>query len=164
MSGLPREEVEASSDRSGDRPGWPYASLLLFGFFGVDTPEGRRLAWETSAGLALLLVAAVALRSDPAFPLPELLWVVALPAGPVVIGWAYARYLAKLDELGRMIQLRAFAFSYGAVLTLAAAMIAVLLADPSLGEAVAPSTFLAWLVAAELFRGLALVVLARTYR
>lgn len=158
------ERIDRERTREGQGAHWPYSSLLLFGFFGVDSPGGRRLAWRTAAGLALLLVSAGVLRTDPAAPLPELLWVAAVPTGVAVIGWAYASYLNELDELGRMIQLRAFAFSYGVVLTLAAAMIAVLFANPSLGETTRSTTFLAWLVAAELFRGIALVVLARRYR
>lgn len=142
---------------------WPYASLLVFGFFGSDTPAGRRLVWRSNAGIAVVVISVALLLR-----LSHLHWALAagllgLPAGVAGIAWSYARYLSELDELSRMIQLRAFAFSYGAAMTIAAALLgpALLFSGPSPLSAAA---VLPWLVWAEGCRGLALVVLARRYR
>lgn len=143
------------------RVDWPYASLLLFGFFGTDTPAGRRLARRTSFGLVLFLVAIVGLRDGGAGLVPRTVWAGALPVATAGIGLAYARYLAELDELSRMIQLKALAFSYGVAMTLAFALAGLAASTRSPGH---PAFYLTALVIVEGLRGLALVVLARRYR
>jgi hypothetical protein len=70
-------------------------------------------------------------------------------------------YLRSLDELSRLLRLQAFAFGYGAAVTLMAVGLAV--------AWMAPTPRVPWElqvlpVFAELFRGLALAHLARQYR
>lgn len=149
------------SDRRTNDSAWPYASLLFFGFFGSDTPAGRRLAWRSTVALLVFGVAAVALGGSFAQPVPDIVWVLAIPGAVLAIGWSYARYLASLDELSRLIQLKACAFSYGAAMVVAFGLVALGMADT--GGAAVAGRFL-WLIAfVEILRGLALVRLARTY-
>jgi len=154
--GPPAAAGEPSADEGASATegpaAWPYASMLIFGYFGADTPAGKRLARETSAALVLIVVAAVLGG----------VWSMGIPAGVAAIGWSYARYLPQLDELSRSIQLRALAFSYGAAMTLGAAVLAVALAWPD--AAIGPAGSFVALVLAEPLRGVALVVLARKYR
>jgi hypothetical protein len=148
-----------------DNAEWPYSSLLVFGFFGADTPGGKRLVWQTSIALVLIVASSWALTGVIPQVLPAIVWVVAMPAGVGAIAWSYARYLAGLDELSRTIQLKAFAATYGAVMVLAAAIVAILLAVPDEAARVAhPAAYLSLLVLVEPFRGLALVFFARKYR
>ncbi|MDX1673322.1 MAG: hypothetical protein R3314_00865 [Longimicrobiales bacterium] len=140
---------------------WPYASLLIFGFFGTGTPQGKRLAWRTTALMAVFAVSAVGLSDGFRRPFPDVLWLLGLPGSAVGVGWAYGTYLGSLDELSRAIQLRAFAFAYGAAMALVATSVTIVLAA---GLRVAPMSLLALPVLAEACRGLALVYLARQYR
>lgn len=139
---------------------WPYSSLLLFGFFGTDTPAGRKLARRTTAGLVLLIIAGLALGSERE-PIPRWVWVTSVPVAVAGIALAHARYLGQLDELSRLIQLKAFAFAYAVVMVLAMGLSAVVLTRPSM---VHPALLLGGLIVVEALRGLALVVLARRYR
>lgn len=156
-------QPESSADRNGVGEGadWPYASLMLFGFFGTDTPEGKRLAWRTAAALVLFVVSALGLADGFHSPFPDVLWVLGLPGSVLAIGWAYGRYLGALDELNRTIQLKAFVFAYGAAMTLMAIGVTVALIAPT---SASPKRLLLLPVFAELFRGVALAVLARRYR
>lgn len=145
----PTQDPPPQSD--GD---WPYRSLLVFGYFGRDSPGGKRFAWETTAWLVLAVVAMVA--RGP--------WAFGLPVAVVGIGWSYARYLGGLDELSRTIQLKAFAVAYGAAMTIGAVLAALALASPDGGGGVSPIAVFPLLVLAEIVRGIALVVQARRYR
>ena len=133
---------------------WPYTSLLGFGYFGQDSPGGKRLARETTAWLALAVVAMVLGG----------LWAYALPVSVLGVGWAYVRYLGGLDELSRTIQLKAFAVAYGAAMAIGAVLAALALASPDGGPGVHPAVIFPTLVLAEGVRGVALVVQARRYR
>ena len=139
------------SPRDGD---WPYASLLVFGYFGEDSPGGKRLARETTVWLAVAVVAMVV--GAP--------WAYGLPVSVVGIGWAYARYLRGLDELSRTIQLKAFAVAYGTAMAIGAVLTALALAWPEVGQGVSLVAVFPVLVLAEGVRGVALVVEARRYR
>jgi hypothetical protein len=134
--------------------------LLLFGFFGTDTPAGKRLARRTTAGLVLFLISGVALGGEGDL-IPKWIWVACVPLSVAGIAVAYGIYLRQLDELSRLIQLKAFAFAYGAIMTVALGLSAVVLTRPSLAH---PALLLGGLVVIEGLRGLALVVLARRYR
>ena len=153
--------TETEQDRTDEPGDWPYASLVIFGFFGTDTPEGKRLARRTTAFLALLVVGGIGLRDGYRTPFPDLLWLICIPGSAVGMWWSYTRYLRALDELRRTIQLKAFAFAYGAALTLMVTGLGVALIDPT---PQVPRQLLALPVLAELFRGAALAYLARHYR
>lgn len=140
---------------------WPYASLFFFGFFGSDTKAGRLLAWRSTAALLVFVIAAMVLGGAIPQPLPDIVWVLAMPGAVGAIGWAYARYLETLDELGRLIQLKACAVSYGAAMVFAFALIAVGFARPGLVDA--PLNYLPFIALVEVVRGVALVHLARAY-
>jgi len=156
---------EHRPDASSDEPDWPYASLLLFGFFGSNTPEGKRLVWQTMPALLVIVAAAWALLGIIPRLLPGAVLAGLIPAAVAFIFWANACYLGTLDELSRRIQVEAFAFTYGAVMVLAAAIVAVLLAVPDEAARFGhPAAYLVLLVLVEPLRGLALVVLARKYR
>ena len=47
----PRDETDDG------RASWPYSSLLCFGYFGADTPTGRRVRDRTMVGLIAFVVA-----------------------------------------------------------------------------------------------------------
>lgn len=150
----PARSSRLAQDHSPPRDGhWPYASLLIFGYFGQDSPGGKRLARETTAWLALAVAAMVV-----AGPLAY-----GLPVSVVGIGWSYARYLRGLDELSRMIQLKAMAVAYGAAMTIGAVAAALALASPSVGQSMRPAVVFPFLVLAEGVRGIVLVIQARRY-
>lgn len=155
-----KEHHTEASDGDAD---WPYVSLFFFGFFGADTPAGKRLVWQSSAALIVILLAFLMLGGFPQL-LPRIVGALAIPAAVGVIFWANARYLATLDELSRAIHLRGFAFSYGATMVLASALLAIGLAIPVGAAAMGPVPFLALLVLVEPLRGLALVFFAKKYR
>lgn len=148
-------------DPTPERTSWPYGSLLFFGFFGTGSPGGRALAWRTTGALGLVIVCAIGAQGGLPGPVPEVLWALGVPLGVILIGWAYARYLEALDELSRLIQLKAFAFAYGAAMTAAMGIFAWGVAQ---GEPASVSVGgLFWIVAAEPLRGVALMQIARRY-
>ena len=155
---------DTGTEQPEDEARWPYASLLLFGFYGRKSPGGKRLVRETTIGLALFVVAAVALNTDVESVVLETAFALALPCSVWIIGWAYSRYLQALDELNRLLQLKAFAFSYGAVMALAYGMAGLIMADPVRFGAESPVVYLGLLVLAEPLRGVALAYLARKHR
>jgi hypothetical protein len=60
-----------------DNADWPYSSLLVFGFFGADTPGGKRLVWQTTIALLLVIASSWALTGVIPQVLPAIVWVVA---------------------------------------------------------------------------------------
>ena len=87
-----------------------------------------------------------------------------MPIAVAYIVWAYVRYLKELDELSRLLQLQALAFSYGAVMTLAAAWAGLAVAGFAFDRPMYPGMVFAWLLIAEALRGAVLVYLARRRR
>ena len=58
-------EIEREVQEEEGKASWPYATLLVFGFFGTATPEGRRLArWTAMATVGAAIGAAPAWRPD----------------------------------------------------------------------------------------------------
>lgn len=160
---------ESKTDMSGDlgEPGadWPYASLFFLGYFGSRTPEGKRLRMQSLMALGVILVSVIALRAEPQAPLLRFAGAIGFPLGVAAMCWAFAHYLRALDELSRMIQMKACAFSYAVALVAASGMTGVLAAAGAFTSAsIAPIVFMAVLVVAEMVRGITLVVLARSYR
>lgn len=83
------------------------------------------------------------------------------PVGVALIVWAYVRYLGQLDELRRLIQLEALAFSYGTVMTLGAFWLGFNITDFAFASSTGGGVVFYTLLLAEVLRGVALVVLAR---
>lgn len=148
-------------DATEQEASWPYASLLIFGFFGTDSPEGRRLARQTTIILGLMVIAAFVL-SLPGVPLAVRIAAAALlPLGVLGMGLSYAAYIRDLDELSRSLQLKAFAVAYIAVMTIALGIVAYDVLTP--GPVVFDAGVLVLLVIAEPVRAAALAWLARRY-
>jgi hypothetical protein len=156
-------EQEERPGKDGGRASWPYSSLLLLGYFGADTRAGRLLVWRGMGALAVIMVSGAVLHAatgPTVLGMPLALWAAAIPLAVVAIGWAHVRYLASLDELARLIQLQALAFSYGAAMTLAAVLFGVSM----IGDRQLPAhLLLALLVLVEPMRGAALVYFARQH-
>lgn len=157
-----------------DRASWPYGAMLGMGYFGSDTPEGRRHRRRCLAWLAVFAVTGIAV-SIHSLPSPiRLACVVALPLSWAGIVWSNVRYFSELDELNRLIQLEAAALAYGMVIVLAAvwyalwqlgiiaALVAGLHADARHASAYLPILMLPVILLAELLRGVTLVLLARS--
>lgn len=147
-----------------DESGWPYASLLLCGLFGIRSPGA--LAYSARSILAAVVMglslAAVTQESPPLLPAEA--WALMLPASAAAIALAVFRYLRRLDELTRTIQLQALAVGYGTAVILGMALLGLLLIAPA-GTAAGlhPTVWLVPLLVAETARGVALVVFARRY-
>jgi hypothetical protein len=144
-----------------DQAPWPYASLLLFGIFGTDSPEGKRYLRRTTIALLLAGVGARTLHS-PAFATRSI-GATAIIGGVFAISWAFVRYMSELDELSRRIQLEALAIAYGCVMMLAFIWFA-LVSVGSQATAVSPAQAVGWLLMAEPLRGIALIHVAKRYR
>ncbi|MEP6999225.1 MAG: hypothetical protein ABI969_02020 [bacterium] len=153
-----------------DQSSWPYRDILLFGYFGSGTPEGRRHRNRTFAWLAVFMGAALVATFDSLSWSERFFCGVAVPVAVAAIVWSSVRYVSELDELSRLIYLQATAFSYGAVVVLAGMWFsagALGLAEHIPGPH-ARSTLAVWvlpsLLLAEALRGLALVHFARSRR
>ena len=153
--------MQHTDDPTEQKTSWPYASLLIFGFFGTDSPEGRRLAQQTTVLLGLMVIGAFVL-SLPGVPLAVRIGAAALlPLGALGMGFAYAVYIRDLDELSRALQLKAFGVAYIAVMTIALGIVAYNILTP--GPVVFDAGVLVLLVIAEPVRATALAWLARRY-
>lgn len=152
-----------SNDERDDREhsSWPYASLLLFGYFGSGTPVGRRLRNRSWAALLTFLGAIVVAPFTGRWAVAHVVVALAMPGAVAVIVWAYMRYLGELDELSRLIQLEALAFSYGAVMTVAAIWFGFFETGLQFTPRTTVGTLFVSLLTAEPARGVALAVLAR---
>lgn len=151
----------ALTDAGDEQAAWPYASLLLFGYFGSGDAGGRQLGRRTTAALALIVLAAIGASGAFGTGIPHAIWALAIPLGVALIGWSYAVYLGTLDELSRMIQLQAMAFAYFATMVLFFTAIAIGLVQPDVRLTGLPVVLV---VFAEPLRGLALVYFARQHQ
>lgn len=97
---------------------WPYGSLLIMGFFGTDSPEGKKLSIRSLLAVVLFIAGFIGAQF---FKSSALIYVSAglMPLSILIIVYSYVIYLKSLDTLERLIQLTAFAASYGAVLVIA---------------------------------------------
>lgn len=106
--------MEAEQRREQDSK-WPALSMLMYGTFGSDTPEGaiyHRQCWRMLIGLTLGEIVLLTL-----YNVYHLEWLKTasgcLPAVAFAyIAWALRRYLLALDELARRLQLEAMAWTY----------------------------------------------------
>lgn len=159
------DTIDETTDSAGweeaDEAAWPYASLVISGYFGSGDVGGRQLARRTTAALALIVPGGVGASGAFDLGVPQLVCGLAFPLGVALISWSFARYLDTLDELSRMIQLQALAFAYFATMFLFFTAVGFALRQPD-GRL---SIFTVLLVVlAEPLRGMALVYFARKYR
>ncbi len=145
------------NNHNKDKAEWPYRSLLWYGFFGMDSPGGKTLVKRTSAGLIVFCLAVFYI----AIPGPDWLKPIAalmIPVSVAFIMWSGWRYLNGLDDLSRLIQLKAYAFSYGIAAVLAGTLFAL---EGYAGMRFSPL----WIIIiAEPLRGVSLYVIAKQYR
>lgn len=147
-------------DAARERSGWPYGSLFWMGYFGPDSHAGKALRWRVTFGL-LLTAFGPAFGRLPTWPPGRAAGALLAPLGIVLVVWAYARYLASLDELRRLIQLEALALSYGTVMVLGAFWLGFNVTDFAFASSTAGGMVFYSLLLAEIVRGVILVVLAR---
>jgi hypothetical protein len=147
-----------------DDPQWPMKSILLVGYFGNKTPEGRRFlnrCWGAFAALAITwltwIVISLTLYHHPPGRVDGIVLRLSLGAGYAYVAWALWKYLAELDEFTRELQYKAIALTY---LTGFAAVSFVGLLTDYTHWPVDPLYFLAL----EPVRGLYLWLLVRRYR
>ena len=109
----PPDEKQASA--------WPSFDILVFGYFGAKTPDGKRFRDRTmTVGFVLGLIFAIPIPPGP--PIPLLVALSILPGlAFAYVGWEWWRYLNGLDELARRMQFEAAAWTY--IVGLAAAML-----------------------------------------
>jgi hypothetical protein len=144
--------------RSEAAPSWPYASLLFLGIFGRGDEAGKKVSFRARISAVLFLSGVFMLQLETPAGI-TLLGQMAMVGAGLTFMWSIARYLQSLDELSRLIQLEAFAWSYGALLVLA------LFASAVGGGPVVASVDPVWIiVVGEVVRGPALVMVARRYR
>ena len=157
-----------------DQASWPYGAMLGMGYFGSDTPEGRRHRNRCVAWLGVFIITSIALSAHSLPSLIRLACAVAVPLSWAGIVWSNVRYVSELDELNRLIMLEAAALAYGMVIVLAAAWYALwqlgiiaalvvgLHADARHGSAYLPILVFPVILLAELLRAVTLVLLARS--
>lgn len=143
------------SNQSTEKSEWPYTSFLLFGFFGSDSPGGKTLMKYTSLALALFVAGAFGISI---FTKGILLYVATtlIPISILILIWSNTEYIKNLDTLSQLIQLKAFAFSYGIAMFIGFTMYAI---QVSIHVAVSPL----WLILAEPLRGVVLYMIAKEY-
>ncbi len=152
-----------TNEFSGARdPGWPWASILLLGTFGLDSPGARRYHYRTGLallGFLVLMPASVLLLPDTGVSAAR--WAPPLVAGTLfaVIAHEMWRYVSGLDEMSRMLQLQAMSVTY--LVGFAVFVTAHFLAGASGWSWQLPA--LAYL-GLELIRALVLAVLARKFQ
>jgi hypothetical protein len=142
-------------DRPNNRSEWPYTSFLLFGFFGSESPGGKTLIKYTTIALTLFVagVIGISVFSDGIFLYTSS---ILIPLSILIVTWSNSEYIKELDTLSQLIQLKAFAFSYGAAMFIGFTIYAVY---ASTGFFISPI----WLVLAEPLRGISLYMIAKEY-
>lgn len=157
------EEMDLKSEVPETELQWPYASLILFGFFGASTPEGKRLAWQSVLAGCIMLGATLAILYGVGGVALQALWACLVPAGAVGIAWAFFQYLQALDELSQSIQLKAFSVAYGAAMVLYFISLTHGLVDHPGSVFPSGGGLGFWIIVAEPVRAATLVYLARKY-
>lgn len=134
---------------------WPYTSLLLFGYFGKDSPGGKTLFIRSTIGVFLCAIGIVfsAVFENPMLVIPTL---TLIPVSVLIIMWAYKEYLAQLDELSRTIQYESLAFAYGIAMVIGLTLHAF---GVQFDTPFSPI----WILFAEGLRGFALTRIAKKY-
>jgi len=143
------------SEHENEHSEWPYGSLLLMGFFGTDSPAGRKLAIRSLLTVILFIAGflGVHLFETAAFIYMS---VVLMPLSIMLIVYSYVIYLKSLDTLERLIQMTAFAASYGAALVIAISIYAFNLV-------ICCPLPVVLILLAEPFRGVCLYFISKSY-
>ena len=135
---------------------WPYRSLILFGFFGPDSPQGKRLLILSTLGLLLFIIGFVGTQI-----LESMMWqyvsAVQIPTSALIVIYANTSYIKSLDSLEKLIQLTAFAAAYGAAIFIGFTIFAL---NSVTGFYISPL----WLLLAEPLRGMILFFTSRKYQ
>lgn len=133
---------------------------LFFGCFGSDAGSKR---WVTRGLWGAVLAAALSIAASALKGvLPEMLRDIAfslcIATGVGFVHWTMWKYIQDLDELHQRIMLESYAFSFLVTMTLVAGI--------GMFNLTARTAFdLLWVyVAAEVFRGIGLVLAGRRYR
>lgn len=140
---------------SNNKTEWPYRSLLLLGYFGPDSPGGKTLKIYSLFALILFASGIIGIAF---FSSGILLYIstLCIPISVLILVWSNAEYLKELDTLSQLIQLKAFAFSYGTALFIGFSIYAI---NTSTGYTISPF----WLLLAEPLRGFCLYIIAKEY-
>jgi hypothetical protein len=143
------------SNQDKEHSEWPYGSLLLIGFFGTNSPDGRKLAVRSFLTLLLFIAGFAGVHL---FENAALTYVSAalMPLSILLIVYSYVLYLKSLDTLERLIQLTAFAATYGAVLVLAISIYA-------LNLVICCPVPVILILLAEPIRGICLYLISKSY-
>ena len=135
---------------------WPYSSLIILGFFGPDSPGGKKLVAYSVFALFLFIAGFIGTQI-----LESKGWcgvsAAFMPVSVLILIYANSRYIKSLDTLEKLIQLSAFSASYGAALFIGFVLYALYLAT---GWHVSPL----WLLLAEPFRGICLYFISKKYQ
>ena len=92
---------------STDQASWPWASILLLGTFGPQSPGGRRYQRRTVLALAaLVILLPVPLFAAAAMDVAAVRWLApaVVAVAMAFISWEMWRYVAGLDELSQAVQ------------------------------------------------------------
>ncbi len=146
------------TEKTNNEKHWPYSSLLFFGYFGKNSPGGKRLFWRTWISILVFFVGMfmIEVLDQSSHIMLQIAAVSFIPTAIFIVMWAYREYLNELDELSQMIQYKAFAFSYG----LAMAIAVTLYATNFQFGIYLPAL---WVIFAEILRGVALTRIAKSY-
>lgn len=134
---------------------WPYGSLLLMGFFGTDSPEGKKLAIRSLLTVLLFIAGFIGAQIFESSTLTSV-GASLMPLSILLIFYSYVVYHKSLDTLERLIQLTAFAASYGTVLFIAVTIYALNLVSCF-------SLPLVLFLLAEPVRGMCLYFISKSY-
>ena len=135
---------------------WPIKDILLFGYFGSNSPGSSKLVTNLTLSLVLFLIGISSIQASN-------LLIVTIPSTALIIFsvclsiWGQKQYISKLDTLNRDIQLSGFAFSYGIVILICMVLMAIEFITGSM-----PSIL--WILIAEPIRGIVLYKIARGYQ
>jgi len=146
-----------NKDSQSEEVTWPYATLIMCGFFGVDSPGGKILATRTTVALVIFLISSLILPALNNHIL-EILSYILIPSSLIYILWSYKEYLGGLDELSQLIQYKAIAISYGIVVVVGMTFLGL-----EVHSEVSLSLLPIYILMAEGFRGFALGFIAKEY-
>lgn len=138
-----------------ERSEWHYSSLLILGFFGIHSPDGKKLAIRSLIGLILFIAGFIGVHLLESVVLIKISAAL-MPFSILFIVYSNAIYLKSLDTLERLIQLTAFAASYGAVLVIAISIYA-------LNLLICCPLPVVLILLAEPFRGISLYFISKSY-
>jgi|SRR5579864_2148248 len=113
------QTVDAHSNEERSR--WPMGSMLSWGTFATHTPAEHRFCARSTIAAAIVMGWVLLDFATGFRPKPTMMFVTALLPGPALtyIAYEWRRYVLTLDELARLIQFEAAAWTYITGLVLA---------------------------------------------